>query len=207
LKRENQAALDELYSTGPAALEAERNRFAESQRARAKDYIMESFIPQTAEQLGSSGLYDSGELGALVSRKFADSQAAIEQERLAQEQADIQFFADMSYKTTYQNLIDSQMDVRSQIANESTRLRQNQANAFNSSQSAIDNRLQTDLLAKEQSNSLSAMRKQADANASAQKGKMYSDLGRVAVTAGGAALGGPGGAAVASQLPIPSRLG
>lgn len=210
---ENQKALDDFLGNTPAALEAERNRFAESQKNRAQDYIAQVYAPQAAAGLNQRGLLDTeSELGGLLGSKYADAQGQIEAERLAQQQSDIQFFADMSYKTTYQNLINQGADIRGQLNYENASLAQKQQQQFQTSQRSIDNRLSNDLLSQENQRQVLAAQRQADQNSKAVKDQFAYNLGKTAVTGAGAAVGaaygGPAGAYAGQSVgnALPSRL-
>lgn len=210
---EQRKLVDDFLGNTPAALEAERNRFAESQKQRAQDYITQVYTPQAVASLNSAGLLDSeNELGGLIGSQYANAQSQIEAERLAQQQSDIQFFADMAYKTTYQDLISKGADVRGQLAYDNNMLAQKQQQNFAQSQNKINDRLNNDLLAQQNQQEVLKAQRQADTQRRATKDQFAYNLGRTAVTAGGAAvgasLGGPAGAYAGSQVgnAVPSRL-
>jgi len=213
-KTEQEAQLNEFLGNTPQALETERNRFSESQKNRAQDYIQQVYAPQAAAALNGRGLLDTeSELGWLIGSQYAAAQGQIEAEKLAQQQADIQFFADMSYKTTYQNLIQQGADISGQLAGEQAAIGQRQQQRFQTSQNNIDNRLNNDILAQQGQNKVLQSQNQADQKSKAVKDQFAYNLAKTTVIAGGTALGavygGPVGAAVANQTlssAIPSEV-
>jgi len=182
--KEQQAALDDFYKNTPEALEAERNRFTERQQSRAKDYVLGDFAPRAIEGLGARGLEDSGQVGDTIGRKFGEIQSTIESEAAAQEASDLQFFSDMAFKSTFQNLIAQRTDIRGQLDYEFTSRRQKQQQDFTAGENEIDRKFNLDLFKQEQERALRNYDKQVSAKKQSDQDQLVSGLIQTGVQTG-----------------------
>src|SRR3990167_5337813 len=80
------AQVENFLNTAPGELEAERKKFFDTQRNRAKDYVTGFYAPQVAEQLAArQGLGDSGQVGVAIESKYSDLLAGIDQSAIRSE--------------------------------------------------------------------------------------------------------------------------
>ena len=205
LQSQNRKQIQDFLNDVPAQLEAERNRKFAGESSRAVDYVTGTYAPMVREQLAARGLDESGELPATIAQKFGEVQSTLESEQMNQEAEDLQFYADLAYKVTYQGLIDTSMNVSGQIQNQYANTLQSQANSFRQKQATIDNKLNLKLFQDQNEAAVKAaqdnaayardkVRKNSQSNAAFNIG-----LG-VASTVGNVATGNaPGAGASAAQ--------
>lgn len=189
--KDQNMTLEQFYANEPAALEAERSKFFAGQRARAKDYVANEYAPYVVEQLGARGLADSGAVGDEIARKYGSIQSTIEQEQTVQRDADLQFFSDMAFKSTYQNLINARTDIRGQLDFQSTSNRQKQNQDFAARESSIDRSFNADLFRNQNEQALKGYQTQITKKNEAQDDAFKQDLIKTGIgTAANVALMG-----------------
>ena len=147
------AQVENFLNTAPGELEAERKKFFDTQRNRAKDYVTGFYAPQVAEQLAArQGLGDSGQVGVAIESKYSDLLAGIDQSAIEQLKSNSDFFADQAYNKTFNDLIAARAGVEDTISNERSNLRTKTQTDFSKRQADLESKFNLDLF-KQQSQS------------------------------------------------------
>jgi len=192
----------------PGLLESQRRAFFGEQRQQARDYLTGQVAPQIYQGLARRGLADSGEFGATVGAEFQSLMSEIEQQELAKESEDINFWANQSYQNTLEDLIQAKQSVSQQIGEIREDVISKQQQSFTKAQTNIQQRFALDLFRRENERALQTYQRQLAQRESQQRRQreagLISDIFQagatgigLALTRGKTGVGGTGGGGTA----------
>ncbi len=182
--------ISKLQNEIPVLLDKNREEYYGQQRADLQDYITGQYAPQVVQSLGVRGLANSGEVGATIANRFSDLSASIDQAQSAQQNEEINFWADQAYQTTLNQLIKSKSDVSNEVSNIRQDVLTKSQQNFQKQQQTIQDKFDVDLFKQKNEDALQTYQRnlerqqsQANANLAQGIGTSVAQLGLMAALA------------------------
>lgn len=209
-----------FLKTAPAELRSARNLYYQNAQDSNARYLRTRATPNILETLNTRGLAEGPDVQSAIAAAGGDLQAKLESQIRDLEASDNAIFADAAYRITQAKLDASEYSLRTQVAFERQKLRQDQEARFNQSQADAQGMFEKRLLNHQLQRELDSTQSGLDFSKDQQDASTIANLGgdlgsSVGNTIGAkiATSGAPatpsttsGASAVPSSNPAPTRF-
>lgn len=200
----DQKLVQDYLANAPQQLNQSRTDFYTQQRESAQDYLKTNVIPKNLEPIERNPLTTDREVAQMISNLYGGVQASLDESESGQAMADINFFSDAAYKTKLQELVKSRGNLQAQLASDFNSARQTQQQGFQTAQSKLQNEFDVNLFKTQNEQALANYQRKLKAQQSdqekANQSGLWSTIGGVAGSVGGAFIGSSFGNPIAGAV-------